>query len=140
MKKNAIFGLLVILLVFSFLGCDNGNDNDNENGETNQNPFIGTWSGTVTTPSPQLGAAVTVKFVSDLTWNFSIVGHYSLKGTYTFDGNSGILTFGEWSTDGTTWTNDLSSFPVNYNTATIVGNTMTIVAPGIEGSTIVTKQ
>jgi len=136
--KKSFLGILALTLIFGMavIGCDDGK----ENKETKQNPFIGTWSGTVTTPGPQIGAIVTLNFAANLTWNFSIVGHYSLRGTYIFDGNSGTLTFGEWSPDGTTWINDFSSFPVNYNTATIEGNTMTIIAPGIEGSTIVIKQ
>ena len=108
--------------------------------ENNQNIFIGTWSGTVTTAGPDYGKSVTIKFSEDLTWNFIIIGSYQLKGTYTQENNSGILNFSQRSNDGVTWTDDFSGFPVTHNTATITGNTMTIVAPGLEGSTIVTKQ
>ena len=111
----------------------------NWNSIGNINPFIGTWSGTVTTEGPDYGKFVTLNFLEDLTWNFAIFESYQLRGTYTYENNSGILNFSERSNDGMHWTNDFTGFPVTYNTATIVGNTMTIVAPGLEGSTIVTK-
>ena len=41
MKKNAIFGLLVISLAFSFIGCD-GND-DSENGSNGLENFTITF-------------------------------------------------------------------------------------------------
>ena len=40
----------------------------------------------------------------------------------------------------TTWTNDFSFFPVNYNIASIEGDIMIIIAHGIEGSAIKIKQ
>jgi len=44
MKKSAIFGMLVILLAFSFIGCDDSN-NDNNNNGGNGNGNNGTGNG-----------------------------------------------------------------------------------------------
>lgn len=106
------------------------------------NPFIGTWSGTITQSGPALGKSVTLSFSENLTWNYVIAGFMSIKGTYTFNGNSGTLTYIEFSDDeGETWSSDFegASFPTTHNTATVTGNTMEIVSPGFEGSTIVSK-
>ena len=40
MKKSAIFGLLVVLLTFGFISCDNGNGNNNGNIDPENNSDI----------------------------------------------------------------------------------------------------
>ncbi|MCL2129093.1 MAG: hypothetical protein FWH35_01900, partial [Treponema sp.] len=41
MKKTVFFGLLVIILTFSFIGCDNGNESNNDD----PSPYAGNWTG-----------------------------------------------------------------------------------------------
>jgi len=80
MKKTVFFGLLVILLVFGFLGCDtNGNNNGNDN------PFLGTWI--------QDGSGGAVKVVvNDSAWVASDNNITYNSGTYNYTGTTGIFT------------------------------------------------
>ena len=43
MKKTVVIGLLVIVLAFGFIGCDDGNDNGNGNDNSNGNDNGTNW-------------------------------------------------------------------------------------------------
>jgi len=85
MNKNAFFGLLVLLLAFSFIGCDNDNGN----------PFVGTWSYT-----NDNNGVITTFIITETNWSLSVTGpdgegiQAERNGNYTYSGNTFTMTTG----------------------------------------------
>ena len=87
MIKNAVFGLLVILLAFSFIGCDNGNGDNNE-------VFTSSTNETISNDTNSLGLVGTT--VSSSNENVAIAAITSGKVKITSIGNgSTIITVSE---------------------------------------------
>ena len=87
MNKNAIFGLLVILLAFSFIGCDDGSTNTCSNSEVGNdwNQFVGVWH------SSSQGHYFT--FYPDLSVTRSTSSTSYDVGVYKYDGNTATMIF-----------------------------------------------
>ena len=120
MKKTVLYGLLAIILVFGYVGCDNGNDG----GQTsNDNPFKGSWRGTIA-EGPLAGQVVTI-IIDDTSWQYLLASNYGQKGIYTYIGNIATMTITHQTEDGTTWTVLTDTF-----TSTISGSGNTMVANG----------
>ena len=98
MKQAKIIGLgFVLILAFVFIGC----------GEE-ENPFIGSWSGTVAFSG--MGASAIIN-VTETNWTFSSPTAQMLEtGTYTWSGNSATLT----------------QLGFTFGTATVSGNSLTV--------------
>ena len=102
MRKNAFIGLLVILLVFGFIGCkdDDGNDNgNNNNGTNNESGNNNSGNNPIPIPSPSPN------------WNWTVVedttfGYTDIKGV-AFGNNTWVAVGYEkiaYSNNGEIWT------------------------------------
>jgi len=89
MNKNAIFGLLVILMAFSFIGCDDGSTNTSSNSEVGNdlNQFFGVWRYTRGT-----SYAVYFTFYPDLSVIITTTTTSNV-GVYKYDGNTATIIF-----------------------------------------------
>jgi len=86
------------------------------------NLFKGSWTGTV---SDLGGQSITIVF-ADTTWQYIAPNGYGQKGTYTYSGNSAVMTIThETYNGGTQWSEDLSDFSFTTFTAVVSGNTLT---------------
>lgn len=96
--------LILLLSVFTFLSCS---DDDDLNGdyEINGTSWVGTRAYTEFSPD-------TITFNDDSTYLYGSSGSYH-SGTYTFSGNSGILT-DSYGTIAFSVTNDLLT--IDYDT------------------------
>jgi hypothetical protein len=112
MKKGKILvvGLIGLLMAGGLVlaGCDDGKD------DKKKNPFIGTWSGTVKFGGQSANATI---IATDSSWTFNCPDAYmSEAGTYT------------WSEKQAT----LRQEGVTFGTATISGNTLTVIITSYE--------
>jgi len=120
MMKNVFIGLLVFLLVFSFIGCkdDDGNDNESENNNSGNNP------------------------IPDQNWNWTAVedttfGYTSINGV-AFGNNTWIAVGYEkiaYSNNGEIWTSVNQSFTgISFQAVTFGNNTWIAVGNKYDGS------
>ena len=122
MKKSNLFrlGMLVALLTFGLVltGCDNGDDG----GGGDNNPFLGTWTGTATDPSGDSAQAIAVFTQNE--WTVLIpLARISENGTYTHSGNTAtVFINGD-----------------NVGTSTISGGTLVASVRGL-GTATLTKR
>jgi hypothetical protein len=88
MKKTCLVGILSIVLVFGFTGCDNANDNDNSQPSNNftEGDLYGTWVG-------YLGTVTVTVVINASGWTTLIpdASNYNDYGTYTLTGNTASL-------------------------------------------------
>jgi len=119
MKKNVFFGLLTVLFVFGFIGCDKGN-------EDLEGSWLG-WNGD--------GSAEKIWKFSGNEFLAIIADDNNAKGTFTY--NETVITFTVthgW--DGLKWLTLPEVFGVEedvyiFNSEyTIVGNKLTIEGDG----------
>jgi len=89
MKKNAIFGLLVFLLAFGFIGCDNGNENANE-------VFTSSTNETILNDINSLGLVGTSVSSSDVNIATAAISSVKIKITSVGEG-SAVITVSESS-------------------------------------------
>jgi len=108
-SKRFWLGILVMALVFGMtaVGC---------NEDETDNPFAGTWTGTL------YGDELTLQ-VGNSTWKAIVYGEVTAEGTYKYDGNSATLYL-ENSAAGT---------------ATVSGNTMTVTSTEFGNMTLTKK-
>ena len=122
MKKTVFFGMLVILLAFGFLGCDN--DNINGNGDDHDNDHVAT---TFTVTFDTDGGTLTQDSVSVISGNS--IGNLPAqpsKGLWIFDG----------------WFTEKNSLGMELKLDTIISGNITVYAKWIsifEGTWIQTS-
>jgi len=135
MKKNAFFGLLVIVLAFGFIGCDDKTETPNGG----EDAFAGTWLGTN-------GYSVPVKIIAnDGHWKEWLNDNIEiLRGTYTVSGNNVSMKYVEINTiifdSGNSWVffsqlndankanlggNETIQFNISGGSITMLGATLT---------------
>jgi len=108
-NRKIWLGILVMVLVFGMtvVGCDNGSGNSGSDG--NDNPFIGTWTGTDVD-----GDLVTLVCTAS-TWILTTDYGLNETGTYTYSGNTATIRQGS----------------TTLGTATLSGSTLTVTGSGI---------
>jgi hypothetical protein len=120
MKKTLkLLGIIVLITVigFSAVSCKDKDEEPSnkvvlsKGGTTSDtNPFVATWSGTYE------GTAFVIIVPNDTTWSCTVGGEPFDSGTYTSNGNN--ATFVSTSSGGT------------FGTATVSGNTLTVIILG----------
>ena len=86
MKKNAFFGLLVILLAFGFIGCDTNNGNDEE--------FVSSTNETISNDISSLGLIGTSAISSNENVATVVISSGKIKITSVGNG-SAVITVSE---------------------------------------------
>ena len=120
MKKSAIFGLLVFLLVFSFIGCDNGDNDEVFTSSTNE---------TISNDINSLGLVGTSVSSSNVNIANVVISSGKIKITSVGNG-SAVITVSEGSKNATinvtvSKTGSITIGTINKyneNVKTIVGN------------------
>ena len=118
MNKNALIGLLAILLVFgmSVIGCDTGTTG---NDSIIQSPFEGTWE------SSNLGMVQTWIFTGN-EFLVKLDGINHVRGTFTYS-NSQMTKTNSHVWVSNQWEVSTASSTFSYN---IIGNTLTTSGEG----------
>jgi hypothetical protein len=110
LKPDRLLGMVLIFGV-TLVGCKQ---------DAEANPFVGTWSGSMTVPSVENGAPVSATLVfTETTWKMT-----PLSGTYTHSGNTANLT-----------SNDTGP-----GSATLTGNNLALSFPSVSATGSFTKQ
>jgi hypothetical protein len=153
MRKTVFYGLLVIILAFGFIACDDGNSNDgngNGNGNGGGNPYAGNWVD-LTGNGRKI---VIIENNSILNFTISLnmpTLQEAIKGTVQIDGTSVTLTYTSITNGQGGWTSDpndmetaapfLGNSPVAGTiTGSSVGSTLSIELITDGGTIIFTKQ
>ena len=135
MRKNAFIGLLVILLVFGFIGCkdDDGNDNENNNNGTN-NESGNNNSGNNPIPNPNPSPNWNWTAVEDTTFGYTNINGVAF-------GNNRWVAIGyekiAYSNNGELWTSVNQSFSgISFHAITFGNNTWVAVGYKSGGTVI----
>ena len=114
MKTSVLIGLLVIILTFCFIGCDNDGSSNNSNGNNNNgnNSNTGSLVGTTWVQKrPGTNDTHTIQFISTSTGIYIIdeTGYYySENFSYTRSGNTVTFLLGGVQITGTISGNQLT--------------------------------
>ena len=122
MKKTVFFGLLVILLAFSFIACDNDGDKENGNGKKGNLLSETTWEAPEPSSLPGSGGLRLI-FINNTQQKETTISLPTIElanGTYVSLGNTvTITTVNYWNSSSlfpyiTSWTGAIEGNKISY--------------------------